>query len=282
MRFKNKKIVYQGVEGSYSYLAGRNYFGSQNIFIGVDNFKKIFKEVESRKMDFGIVPIENSIAGSIYENLDNLNKFKVKVIGEYYLKIKHYLLGIKANLPFNLRIKYIKKIFSHPKALEQCNKFLEKYPHIEKIAYSDTASSAKLVSELNDITIACIASKECAKIYNLEILAKNIQDNDNNFTRFFIISSKKHKIIRPNKASIIFTLPHIPGSLYNALKIFADFKINLTKIESRPIPEKPFEYFFFIDFIFPKNINLNYILREFRKKVNKIKILGIYKSGERR
>lgn len=279
---KNKKIVYQGIEGSYSYLAGIKYFGSKNIFIGVNNFKEIFKNVEERKADFGVVPIENSIAGSVYENFDNLNKFKVKVIGEFYLKIEHNLLGIKAKLPFNLRIKFIKKIYSHPKALEQCNKFLDKYPYIEKIAYSDTASAAKLVSELNDITIACIASKECAKIYNLEILKENIQDNRNNLTRFLIISSKQINIPHANKASIIFTLPHIPGSLYNALKIFAEFKINLTKIESRTIPEKASEYFFFVDFIFSKDVNLNYVLKEFKKKVNRIKILGIYESGERK
>jgi len=282
MKTKNKKIVYQGIEGSYSYLAGIKYFGSKNIFIGVNNFKEIFKNVEERKADFGVVAIENSIAGSVYENFDNLNKFKVKVIGECYLKIEHNLLGIKAKLPFNLRIKFIKKIYSHPKALEQCNKFLDKYPYIEKIAYSDTASAAKLVSELNDITIACIASKECAKIYNLEILKENIQDNRNNLTRFLIISSKQINIPHANKASIIFTLPHIPGSLYNALKIFAEFKINLTKIESRPIPEKAFEYFFFVDFIFSKDVNLNYVLKEFKKKVNRIKILGIYESGERK
>lgn len=282
MKTKNKKIVYQGIEGSYSYLAGIKYFGSKNIFIGVNNFKKIFEKVEERKADFGVVPIENSIAGSVYENFDNLNKFKVKVIGECYLKIEHHLLGIKAKLPFNLRIKFIKKIYSHPKALEQCNKFLDKYPYIEKIAYSDTASAAKLISGLNDITIACIASKECAKIYNLEILKENIQDNINNLTRFLIISSKQINIPHTNKASLIFTLPHIPGSLYNALKIFAEFKINLTKIESRPIPEKPFEYFFFVDFIFSKDVNLNYVLKEFKKKVNRIKILGIYESGERK
>jgi chorismate mutase/prephenate dehydratase len=279
---KNKKIVYQGIEGSYSYLVGIKYFGSKNIFIGVNNFKEIFKNVEERKADFGVVPIENSIAGSVYENFDNLNKFKVKVIGECYLEIEHHLLGIKAKLPFNLRIKFIKKIYSHPKALEQCNKFLDKYPYIEKIAYSDTASAAKLISELNDITIACIANKECAKIYNLEILRENIQDNRNNLTRFLIISSKQINIPHTNKASLIFTLPHIPGSLYNALKIFAEFKINLTKIESRPIPEKPFEYFFFVDFIFSKDVNLNYVLKEFKKKVNRIKILGIYESGERK
>jgi len=123
MKIKNKKIVYQGIEWSYSYLAGTKYFGKQNIFMGTNNFKEIFKQIQNRKADFGIIPIENSIAGSIYENFDNLNKFNVIVIGECYLKIEHYLLGIKAKLPFNLRIKFIKKIYSHPKALEQCSKF---------------------------------------------------------------------------------------------------------------------------------------------------------------
>ncbi len=282
MKVKNRKIVYQGIEGSYSYLAGVKFFSKENKFIGVNNFKEIFKLVAENKADFGVVPIENSIAGSVYENIDYLNRYNVKIIGEHYLKIEHCLLGIKARMPFNIRMKYIKKIYSHPKALEQCSKFLDKYKNIEKIAYTDTASSAKLISELNDITLACIASKECAYLYNLQILKNNIQDFKNNFTRFLFIAQLNFnfKEYNLNKASIIFTLPHIPGSLYRALEIFAINNINLTKIESRPIPEKPFEYFFFVDFIFNSRINLDEIFLKFRKKVKKFKILGIYKNAK--
>jgi prephenate dehydratase len=275
----NKKIAYQGVPGAFSWLAGIKFFGRRNKFISVDEFKKIFELVVNKKADYGIVPIENTLAGSIYENYDNLNIYNVKIYGEISLKIEHHLLGIKTNLPFSRRIKLIKKVFSHPKALEQCQKFFEKYPWIEKVGYKDTAGSAKYVAELKDISLGSIASKEAAKIYGLEIIKENIEDDKNNFTRFLIISREENKNLKKlNKGSLIFYLPHIPGSLYKSLKPFAENGINLTKIESRPIKGRPFEYVFYIDFEFSKK-DLNRVLdalEEFKKLVKRYKFLGFY------
>jgi len=275
----NKKIAYQGIPGAFSWLAGIKFFGKNNKFISVDEFKKIFELVVNKKVDYGIIPIENTLAGSIYENYDYLNAYEVKIYGEISLKIEHFLLGIKTGFSFHKRIKLLKKVFSHPKALEQCQKFFEKYPWIEKVSYKDTAGSAKYVAEFKDISLGAIASKEAGKIYNLEIIKENIEDDKNNFTRFLIISKKENKNLKNlNKGSLIFYLPHIPGSLYKSLKPFAENKINLTKIESRPIKGKPFEYVFYIDFEFSKK-DLHKVmnaLKEFRKLVKKFKFLGFY------
>ena len=280
-----KKIIYQGIEGSFSYLTAFKIFGKNNKFISANEFKEIFDAVSSKKADYGIIPIENSLAGSVYENFDLLIKYDVIVCGEAYHKVNLNLLGIKTKLPISLRLKYLRKVYSHPKALEQCKKFFEKFPYIEKISFSDTARAAKFVAENNDISLGAIASKECAKIYKLQILKKNLEDYKFNFTRFLIITNKENYKINPqvNKCTLIFILPHIPGSLYKALEIFAINKFNLTKLESRPIPNKPFEYFFFLDFVFnnisPKKV-INIILKELSKRTKKLKILGFYKEAK--
>jgi len=277
----NKKIAYQGLQGAFSWLAGIKFFGKKNKFISVDEFKKIFELVENKKADFGVVPIENTLVGSIYENYDHLNSYNVKIYGEIILKIEHNLLGIKTDLPFSKRIKLIKKVFSHPKALEQCQKFFEKYTWIEKVSYKDTAGSAKYISEIKDESLGCIASKEAGKIYGLEVIKENIEDNKNNFTRFLIISKKENKNLKKiNKGSLIFRLLHASGGLYKALKHFAENKINLTKIESRPIKDRPFEYVFYMDFEFQKGELKKVLktLKEFKNLVKKFKFLSFYPS----
>lgn len=274
------KIAFQGTKGSYSYLAGIKYFGKNKNFIGTKTFKDVFNLVSKKHSDFGIIPIENTIAGSIYENYDLLIQHKVFVTGEIYLKIEHNLLGIKSAFKNkSQRIKYIKKVLSHPKALEQCNKFFEKYSWIEKSIFSDTAEAAKYVAESNDISLGAIASKKCAQLYNLEIIKTNIEDNKNNYTRFLIISNFFSKNNLANKSSLVFTLPHKPGKLYEALEIFAKNNINLTKLESRPIIGKPFKYMFFIDFEFHQQLkDLIKIIKKFKRNTSQIKILGFYQS----
>lgn len=281
----DKKIAYQGIPGSFSYIAGIKFFGSKNKFIGTETFKEIFELIKKDKVDFGIIPIENSIAGSIYENYDFLNKYSVKVVGEIYLKIIHNLLAIKfKNFSKEERLKLIKKVYSHPKALEQCQKFFEKHPWIEKINFSDTAGSAKFVSEQKNPSLGAIASELAAKIYNLDIILRNIEDDKNNYTRFLVITrnNKNIRLNNPNKCSLIFKLPHIPGSLYRALRPFAENQINLTKIESRPIIGKPFEYYFYLDFEFNgrKLYDILKVIKEFKKAVQSMKILGFYHKGK--
>jgi len=282
-----KKIVYQGKSGAYSHIVGLKFFGKNNFFYGKKEFKDIFEDINKNKADFAIVPIENSLAGSVYENYDYLDKYNIEIVGEAYLRIKHNLLGLKIkNLPLNQRLKLIQKVYSHPKALEQCQKFFEKYPWIEKVNFFDTAMSAEFLAKLGNISIGAIASKLAAKIYNLDIILSGIEDNKNNYTRFLIIQKRKNKNliihIKSDKCSLIFSLKHQPGTLYKALSVFAQFQINLTKIESRPIIGRPFEYKFYVDFEFNSKIKnkLKEILNIFKEQTTKLKILGFYQKGK--
>jgi prephenate dehydratase len=282
-----KKIVYQGKSGAYSHIVGLKFFGKNNLFFGKKDFKEIFEDIDKNKADFATVPIENSLVGSVYENYDYLDKYNVEVVGEIYLRIKHNLLGVKIkNLPLKQRLKLIQKVYSHPKALEQCQKFFEKHPWMEKVSFYDTAMSAEFLAKSGDISLGAIASKLAGKIYNLDVILSGIEDDKNNYTRFLIVQKRKNKNLtipsKVNKCSLIFSLKHKPGTLYKALAVLAQFQVNLTKIESRPIIGKPFEYKFYVDFEFNSKIKnkLEEILNIFKKQTTKLKVLGYYSKGK--
>ena len=274
-------IAYQGVPGSFSYITAQEQFGKDHNFIGTKEFREIFEHLQAGRAERAVIPVENTVAGSIYENYDYLSRYNAHVIGERTLKVEHYLLGIKTNDDKESRLKKITKVYSHIKALEQCESFLQNHHWMEKIVYSDTAGAAQMVSEKKDPANAAIASNLAAEIYHLDILAANIEDNHENFTRFLVISSTPSETVGGNKCSLILTLPHIPGSLYEALGIFAKHSMNLTKLESRPIIGKPFEYNFYIDIEFQaadyERIK-EVINTEFKQKTQTLKILGFYQS----
>lgn len=272
---KKMKVVFQGIPGSFSHTAAVNLFGQDHIFIGVNQFRKIFELVKEKSADRGVVPIENSLAGSVYENYDLLSRFKLPIVGEYYLEIEHNLLGIEKSVDF----KDIKEVYSHPKALEQCITFFEKHPWIEKKLFTDTAGAAKFVADSKDPTKAAIASENAAKLYKLPTLKKNIEDNPFNFTRFLVIASKNPTHAKIDKCSLVFTVKHVPGSLVKALKVFADHTVNLVKIESRPIHGKPFEYLFYVDLEFSSNKDeMKSVVEEFKLQTQSTTILGYYQS----
>jgi len=271
-----KKILYQGAPGSFSHRIGLDYFGKNSVLIGKEQkFKKICEEFVSGDYDYLILPIENTLAGSVYENYDNLYHFNLHIIAEKNLKIEHHLLT-HAKI-----IKQITRVYSHYKALEQCELFFEKNPHIEEIAVHDTAGAARLVSESQINSYAAIASKDASKLYNFPVLIHNIEDDHRNYTRFFILSKKEGATESANKASILFSTSHKPGSLFHALKTFADHRLNMTKLESRPLPDNPFEYFFYVDFEFnPKHFKIvQETLLELKKKAHYLKILGYYQTS---
>ena len=271
-------LAYQGIPGSFSYLAGRKLFPKAQNMIGTKSFRELFKLVDSGQAAIGIVPVENSLAGSVHEVYDLLHNHSLTVSAETYLKIAHHLLVIKsAEKPANI-ISGLKKVFSHPKALEQCQIFFDQRPEIERSAYSDTAGAAKYVSQSNDKTLAAIASEEAAELYGLQIVQRNVEDDPRNFTRFLVIG-KESASEKPDKASLIFTLPHEPASLYRVLEVFAQEKLNVTKIESRPIPGSPFEYNFYIDFEFQGGRDeADKAISEVHARTRTLKILGVYKS----
>lgn len=274
-----KTIMYQGIPGSFSHSVAEKYFGRDHKLVGYAiKFRDIFKEFMKSSAGYLVIPIENTLAGSIYENYDNLYNFNVHVAAEVNLKIEHHLQAVQGT-----ELKNIKKVFSHTKALEQCEVFFEKNPDIEEVAMHDTAAAAKFVADKNDKSLAAIASKSAAKRYGLTILKRNIEDDHRNWTRFFIVGRNEKHNHRANKASIIFLVAHRPGSLFHALKSFADHRLNMTKLESRPLPENPFEYFFYVDFEFDnKHFKMvKETLGELKQNVHFLKVLGFYTTSFR-
>ncbi|MCX7996390.1 MAG: prephenate dehydratase [Patescibacteria group bacterium] len=277
-----KIVAYLGIPGSYSYLAARRQFAGTGFeFVGASSFRAIFTGIENGNFDYGMIPVENSLAGSVYDNYDLLHQHDVAVVGEQYLKIDLHLLGTKSSMQPATRLEHISKVVSHYKALEQCDRFLANHPWIKSEIHSDTAGAAKFVADQKDPFLAAIASRETAEIYGLDILAENVQDNEFNYTRFLVIAKEPEAAEAPNKCSIIFTVSHKPGSLFAALQALAEGKMNLDKIESRPIAGKPFEYIFYVDFDWNGSslADVQSILEKFKKSTNSLKVLGFYPGG---
>ncbi len=239
---KPVKVAFQGEIGAYSESAIYEFFGQSAQPIPCKRFSDVFRSVENGEVDFGVVPIENSIEGSVTQVYDLFLEYDLKVCGEVVLKIVHCLIANPG-----VTLDSIKVIFSHPQALGQCRNFLERLK-CELISTYDTAGSVKMIKEKTMRDAAAIASERAAKIYNMEILVRDVADNPNNYTRFFVLSKFDSPPTGNDKTSIIFSTRHVPGALYKALGEFASRGINLTKIESRPTKQKPWEYNFYLDF----------------------------------
>jgi chorismate mutase/prephenate dehydratase len=268
---KKLKIAFQGEIGAYSELAVYKHFGSNVHVKPCKLFSDVFKSVDTDEVDYGVVPVENSIEGSVNQVYDLFMEYDLKVCGEIILKVEHCLI---AN--FNATLDSIKIVYSHPQALGQCISFLERSGY-KPIPTYDTAGSVKLIKEQGVTDAAAIASERAAQIYGLKILKRNISDNPDNYTRFFVLSKNEVPPSGNDKTSIIFSVKHLPGALYKALEEFASREINLTKIESRPTKRKPWEYNFYLDFeghwTEPR---YKEALKGLRDKTVFIKILGSY------
>lgn len=270
-------VAFQGERGAFSEIAVKNYFGNNIKLSPSYSFNEVFRKVKFNKVDFGIVPIENTLYGSIFETYDLLLKYSLTIYGELKLQINHNLLAVK-----KYKLTEIEKVYSHPQALGQCSEFLSKLKKAKISPAYDTAGSALISNETNNIPTAIIASSNAAEIYNLKILKKNIQNNSENLTRFLIISKKKNpkKILKP-KTTICFELKSIPGALFKALSVFALREINLSKIESRPIPSNPFQYYFYVDLQGSlKDEKIKLALNHLKEISVKIKLFGTYEVGE--
>lgn len=267
------KVAIQGEEGSFSEEAGIKYWGNSVVFISKINSDEVIDAVEEGSADYGLLPIENSLIGSISTTYDLLLESHLPIIGEIITPISHYLLSIK-----KVSLGSIRKIYSHPAALSQCSSFLQGLKNCEIIPNYDTAGSAMKISREKDQSIAAIASKHAAEIYNLEILVERLEDYPNNQTRFIIISKKAGtEYFKNAKTSIIFTTLHQPGSLYRVLKVFNDYGINLTKLESRPHKTEPWRYYFYLDFEgHTEDKMVKEVMEELQELTNFIKIMGSY------
>ena len=269
-----KKIVYQGVEGAYSHIVTQTLFPDADTE-NVNTFEDAINSVLNGEASYCVVPIENSSAGIVTDIFDLLLKKDVVIVAEYDLHISHCLLGIKGASFFD-----IKRVYSHPQALMQCASYLKEHPEWSQISLLNTAVSAKKVKNEGKIEQAAIASELSAKLYGLNILDRGINRNSNNTTRFVVLSKEKIFSKASNKLSLILELPHEKGMLYNILGIFVLNGLNLLKIESRPIPEKTFEYRFFIDIEANLNsANVLNVLEILKNKVSFLKILGNYCSN---
>ncbi len=236
------KIAFQGERGAYSEEAIFSFFESGVIIKPCKNLYDTFSATEKRAVDFAVVPVENSLEGSVNETYDLLWASELRVCGEIHLRIRHALIGRP-----EAKLEDIITAYSHPQALAQCRMYLRRRG-VKPIAAYDTAGSVKIIRRRRSNSIAAIASLRAASIYGMKVLVEGIEDNSNNYTRFFVLSFKDTSPTGNDKTSIIFSAKHVPGALFKALKVFSDREINLTKIESRPTREKPWEYNFYLDF----------------------------------
>lgn len=271
------KISFQGISGAYSEIAAEKYFGDNSFLIQQTSFEEVILSVKKKKSNFGILPIENSIYGSVLETYDLLRKYKLIITSEVNLEINHCLLCKK-----KIEVSKLNNIFSHWQAIGQCSKFLKKLKHTKVQPFYDTAASALFIANEGNDYLGAIASSRAAEIYNLKILRKNIQNNKDNFTRFIIFGSRTSSTKNQKyKTSLCFELHSVPGSLYKALKIFADRNIDLLKIESRPIPHRPFSYIFYVDISGGiKSQNINSALEEIKISYSDYNYLGSYPIGK--
>ncbi|MCL2642242.1 MAG: prephenate dehydratase [Candidatus Bathyarchaeota archaeon] len=235
------KVTYQGETGAYSEMAVYKFFGNTIEPVPCKNFKDVFESVKTNNAPNGVVPIENSIEGSINQNYDLFLNYDLKVCGEVAVKLAHVLI---TNPQTNF--EDIKTIHSHPQALGQCRNYIEKHKWETTPTY-DTAGSVKIIKEKQLPNAAAIASEKAADLYNMKIIAHNIADNPSNYTRFLVLSHKDAPPTGDDKTSIIFSAKHTPGTLHNAIGEFASRNINLTRIESRPTKTTPWQYNFYID-----------------------------------
>jgi len=265
------RVVFQGAEGSYSQAAMKAYFGDRVNSFHVDTFREAMGAIDEGAADFAVLPIENSTAGIVSENYDLLAQFENYIVGEQIIQIEHCLLGLPGT-----ELQEIKTVYSHPQSLMQSARFLSEHSW-QQISMQNNAFAARKVAEEGDHSQAAVASAYAAEIYGLEILKRGINQSESNSTRFIIVTNQKIFRKDANKISICFEVPHESGSLYHMLSHFIYNDLNMTRIESRPIPERSWEYRFFVDF--DGNLAdgaVKNALRGLREEAINLRILGNY------
>jgi prephenate dehydratase len=241
-----ESVAFQGEPGAYSELAAIEFFGPHVKTVPCPGFEEVFEAVTLGQCRHGMVPVENSLAGSIHRNYDLMLRNELHIVGEHHLRVSHSLLTLPG-----VQLEQVKRVHSHPQALAQCEASLRRLG-LQPVAEADTAGSARLVAERQDQHAAALASRRAAEVYGLQVLKDSLEDNPENYTRFLVLASQplayEDAETGDFKTSVVFSLPNKPGSLFKALSVFALREIDLTKIESRPQPGKPWEYMFYIDF----------------------------------
>lgn len=270
--YSDARIVFQGAEGAYTELATKKYFGDHCDSFHVSTWKDAMEAIKNGDADYGVLPIENSSAGIVSENYDLLVEYDNYIVGEQIIRVEHALLGLP-----EAELSDITNVYSHPQALMQCAEYLNAHKDWEKISVKNTAIAAKKIGDDKKISHAAIAGKGNADIYGLKVLENGIEDNKGNSTRFIIVTNRKVFVEHANKISICFEIPHESGSLYHMLSHFIYNNLNMSKIQSRPVKDKNWEYRFFVDF--DGNLTDSAVqnaLRGLKEETASLKILGNY------
>lgn len=276
-------IAFQGERGAFSEEAARKLLGDGIDVLPCARFEDVFRSLQEGAAAGAVIPIENTLAGSVHENYDHLQHYELPIVAETNVRIVHNLMA-----PPGVRFSGIRRVYSHPVALNQCLDFFTRNPKIEKVTYYDTAGSAKMIMEERLPDAGAIASAVAAGIYGARILRRSIEDDRRNFTRFFLLRTPEYTRDHPTavpsntqwKTSLVFSTRNIPGALFRCLSAFALRDLNLTKIESRPLRGKPWEYLFYLDFLgrvdSPPAQNA---LGHLRELADVLKVLGCYPRG---
>lgn len=267
-------VVYYGVPGSFSHKACVQYFGESAPVRNCASFRAMFEEIQSGKASMGVIPVENSLTGSIHENYDLLLEYDLRIVGELKLRIVHNLIGLQ-----DATLNGIQRVYSHPQVFEQCREFLSRYPDWDLVASKDTASCVLRIREENDPRAAAIAGKEAAELFGIRILKEGIETSPRNFTRFVVISREEFLNGPKNKSSLIYSVSDKPGALYETLRIFAENGINIVKLESRPVHGRPWEYLFYVDAEMDIHDEAHRdMLEALKARTELFKILGSYRK----
>lgn len=276
---KRLRVGIQGVRASFHDEAARKYFKQTELeLVECASFRSLCEALASGETDFNIMAIENSIAGSILPNYLLLEQFKARVIGEVYLRIAMNIMAMPGQ-----KITDLQSVQSHPMAIYQCEDFLAKYPQLKVLEANDTADSARVIAEKKWMGHAAIAPRLASEVYGLEILEAGIETNKQNYTRFLVVSRGEywHSDEKPNKASLRFETSHRPGGLLEVLKIFADHKMNMTKLQSVPILGRPYQYAFHADLEWEKIEDYHEVLKELKLNDAHLLEFGTYQKQER-
>ena len=283
MKNRTKAIAFQGERGAFSEEAARKLVGDSAEMLPCGRFEDLFRHVREGRAAGAVVPIENTLAGSVHENYDHLVNYELPIVAETSVRIVHNLMALPG-----VKFSAIKRVFSHPVALNQCLDFFAANPQIERIPHYDTAGSVKMLTEEGLTDAGAIASRVAAEIYGARILRKSIESDRQNFTRFFLLRTpayaRRHPIVAakgaPWKTSLVFSTRNVPGALFRALSAFALRDLNLLKIESRPLRGKPWEYLFYVDFLERADSRVaRNALSHLRELADFLRVLGCYPKG---
>lgn len=269
------RVVYQGAPGAYSEQAAADFFGDGVCAVGLEQFEDCFTALKEGEADYAVVPIENSSTGAIRQIYDLLTRYEYFVVGETAVRVEHCLMA-----PKGATLDTITHVYSHEQGLFQCERYLSAHPGWHCVPQADTAGSARMVAQLGDISRAAVCAERAARLYGLEILERGINHNSRNTTRFVVVSPRMELREGADKISTVFRLPHQAGALHQILTIFAVYGLNVVRLESRPVPERSWEYMFFLEFNGHADEEVTAaVLHELAQTTGEFRVLGNFRSN---